>query len=152
MPVIGDPPPTRPPGEGVGSGHGGSDGALERLARLARRLFNVDTAIVARADAAGACEAMAGTPPASPQPWSMQSPIRAADGRLLGSVRLLHGEARAFTDEDSQTLQDLADLAATAIAPPHRASAPTKSPGGRKPGSCRWPSPVAARGSGTATW
>lgn len=63
MPVIGDPPPTRPPGEGVGSGHGGSDGALERLARLARRLFNVDTAIVARADAAGACEAMAGTPP-----------------------------------------------------------------------------------------
>lgn len=120
MPVIGDPPPTRPPDEGAGSGHGGSDGSLERLARLARRLFNVDTAVVARADAAGACEAMAGTPPASPQPWSMQSPIRAADGRLLGSVRLLHGQARAFTDEDSRTLQDLADLAATAIVPPSR--------------------------------
>lgn len=47
----------------------------------------------------------------------MESTIRAADGHLLGRLRLLHGQRRDFTDEDSQTLQDLADLAAALIAP-----------------------------------
>lgn len=124
MPVIGDPYLTRPPGDGGGGAQCDPDGSLGRLVRLTRRFFRVDFAILAGtdADASGAWQVADGAPPSNSQPWSIECPVRAADGRLLGSLRLLHGQARDVTDEDKQALQDLAGLAATAIEQRHALS------------------------------
>ncbi|HEY9317848.1 MAG TPA: diguanylate cyclase [Achromobacter sp.] len=119
MPATGDPNATRPPGDGAGGAHGEADDSLGRVARLARRLFGVDMVILAGASAAGAWQAVDGTPPAKPQPWSVDCPMRAANGHLLGSLRLLHGQARDFTDDDSLALTDLVGLAAAAIEQRH---------------------------------
>jgi len=153
MPVTGDPylPLTQPPGDSAGGAPGEPDGALARVARLARRLFSVDMAILASTDAADdAWQAVAGEPPAASQPWSIECPVRAADGRLLGGLRLLHGQAREFTDEDTQALKDLAGLAATAIEQRHAL------PGERK-GEDTWREEarklsLAIAGSGTGVW
>lgn len=116
MSVIGDPNPNRSPGDAEGGAHCELDGTLDRLARLTRRLFSVDMAVLACTDADGAWRAVDGTPPpADPPPWSFECSVRAADGRLLGGLQLLHGQARDFSDEDCQVLQELAGLAATAI-------------------------------------
>jgi PAS domain S-box-containing protein len=151
MPVIGDPYLTRPPGDGAGGAQWDAEGSLVRLARLTRRFFSVDMAILAGTDASGAWQVADGTPPPSnPQPWSIECSIRAADGRLLGSLRLLHGQARDFTDEDSLGLQDLAGLAATAIEQRHalsseRADEDTWREEARKLS-------LAIAGSGTGVW
>ncbi|WP_326494500.1 MULTISPECIES: PAS domain-containing protein [Achromobacter] len=116
MSVIGDPNPNRSPGDAAGGAHCELDGTLDRLARLTRRLFSVDMALLAYTDADGAWRAVDGTPPpADSPPWSIECPVRAADGRLLGGLRLLHGQARDFSDEDRQALQEMAGLAAAAI-------------------------------------
>ncbi|MNT21382.1 hypothetical protein D3C72_1567200 [compost metagenome] len=91
-----------------------------------------------------------GAPPSNSQPWSIECPVRAADGRLLGSLRLLHGQARDVTDEDSRALQDLAGLAATAIEQRHalsseRADEDTWREEARKLS-------LAIAGSGTGVW
>lgn len=150
MPVIGDPYPTRPPGDGAGGAQCDADGSLDRLARLTRRFFSVDMAILAGTDANGAWQAADGSPPSNPQPWSIECPVRAVDGRLLGSLRLLHGQARDVTDEDNQALQDLAGLAATAIEQRHalsseRADEDTWREEARKLS-------LAIAGSGTGVW
>jgi diguanylate cyclase (GGDEF)-like protein/PAS domain S-box-containing protein len=104
------------PGDGAGGMQAEPDGPLDKLARLARRQFGVDMALVACTDADGVWQARAGTPPVSPDfPFSAECPVRAADGRQLGTFRLLHGQARAFNDEDRLALQDLASLAAMAV-------------------------------------
>ncbi|MEN4920355.1 diguanylate cyclase [Achromobacter spanius] len=116
MPATGDAPLTQPPGDGAGEAQAEPDGPLDRLARLARRLFGVDMALVACTDADGVWQATAGEPPASAEfPFSTECPVRGADGRQLGAFRLLHGQARAFSDADRQSLQDLAGLAAAAV-------------------------------------
>jgi len=121
MPVIGDPYATRPPGDGASRTHCEPGRSLDRLARLTRRLFRVDMVVLACTDANADANADAsrqavdGTPPAGSQPWSVECPVHAADGRLLGVLRLVHGQARDFTDEDRRALMDLAGLAATAI-------------------------------------
>jgi len=153
MPATGDPYVTPLPGDRADGAQCEPDGSLVRLARLARRLFNVDMAILACTDADAAddaWQAVAGEPPAASQPWSIECPVRAADGRLLGGLRLLHGQAREFTDEDSQALKDLAGLAATAIEQRHAL------PGERK-GEDSWREEarklsLAIAGSGTGVW
>ena len=122
MPAIGDPYPTRLPGDGVGDAHSEPDGSLDRLVRLTRRLFNVDFVVLACTDAGGAFHAVDGTLPVHSRPWSIECPVHAADGGLLGGLRLLHGQGRDFTDEDSQDLTDLASLAATLIERRHAQS------------------------------
>ncbi|MPT26792.1 MAG: sensor domain-containing diguanylate cyclase [Achromobacter sp.] len=150
MPVIGDPYPTRPSGDGLGGAHSESDGRLDRLARLARRLFQVDMAVLDCAVAAGALQGVDGTPPAHSPSWSIECPVRAADGRLLGGLRLLHGQPREFTDGDRQDLADLADLAAAAIAQHHAQSS-------RRADEDSWREEarklaLAIEGSGTGVW
>ncbi|MGE8657943.1 MAG: diguanylate cyclase [Achromobacter sp.] len=95
--------------------HCESGDPLDRLARLARRLFSVDLVILACTDAAGTCQAVDGAPPPSGQPWSLEWPVRAADGRPLGGFKLLHRKARDFAADDRQALTDLAALAASVI-------------------------------------
>src|SRR6478752_2854045 len=99
MPVTGDPCVNPPPGDRADGAQCELDASLARLARLARRMFSVDMAILACTDADAAWQAVDGTPPADSQPWSIECPVRAADGRLLGGLRLLHGQARDVTDE-----------------------------------------------------
>nr|WP_246302393.1 sensor domain-containing diguanylate cyclase [Achromobacter anxifer] len=98
----------------------GLDGPLDRLARLARRHFGVDMALVACSDADGVWQAQAGALPASGAesgslPFSVDCPLRAADGRQLGTFRLLHGQARDFGDDERDALRDFAELAAAAV-------------------------------------
>nr|WP_258128462.1 sensor domain-containing diguanylate cyclase [Achromobacter anxifer] len=98
----------------------GLDGPLDRLARLARRHFGVDMALVACSDADGVWQAQAGALPASGAesgslPFSVDCPLRAADGRQLGTFRLLHGQARHFGDDERDALRDFAELAAAAV-------------------------------------
>lgn len=150
MPAFGDSNPTPPSGDGAAGSHGEPDRSLDRLARLTRRLFDVDMAILACTDVDGTWQAVDGTSPANPQPWSIQCPVRATDGRLLGGLRLLHGQAREFTDEDKQALHDLAALAATVIANRHarsngRADEDTWRDEARKLS-------LAIAGSGTGVW
>lgn len=117
MPATGDATLTPMPGDGAGGVlQAEPDGPLDKLARLARRQFGVDMALVACTDADGVWQARAGAPPANPDfPFSTECPVRAADGRQLGTFRLLHGQARTFTPDDRLALQDLADLAAVAV-------------------------------------
>ncbi|WP_254595931.1 GGDEF domain-containing protein [Achromobacter anxifer] len=98
----------------------GLDGPLDRLARLARRHFGVDMALVACSDADGVWQAQAGALPAcgaesGSLPFSVDCPLRAADGRQLGTFRLLHGQARDFGDDERDALRDFAELAAAAM-------------------------------------
>ncbi|AZS79406.1 sensor domain-containing diguanylate cyclase [Achromobacter spanius] len=150
MTVIGDPYLIQPPGDGSGGAQCKPDGSLDRLVRLARRLFDVDMAILAGTDVDGEWQVADGTPPASSLPWSIECPVRAADERLLGSLRLLHGQARDVTEEDSQALTDLAGLAAAAIEQRHmrlseRADEDTWREEARKLS-------LAIAGSGTGVW
>ncbi|MBB1593393.1 sensor domain-containing diguanylate cyclase [Achromobacter sp. UMC46] len=150
MPVIGDPSLTRPADDGAGGAHCEPDGSLNRLVRLTRRLFSVDVAILVCSDADDAWQAVDGTPPPESQPWAIECPVRAANGRLLGGLRLLHGQARGFTDEDNQALKDLADLAAMAIEQRHVRS-------GERGGEDTWREEarklsLAIAGSGTGVW
>lgn len=117
MPATGDASLSSSPRDGQGAVQPESDGPLDKLARVARRLFGVDLALVACTDADGVWQAQAGTPPADPAniPFSAESPVRATDGRQLGVFRLLHGKPRDFTAEDRQALDDLAGVAATAV-------------------------------------
>jgi diguanylate cyclase (GGDEF)-like protein/PAS domain S-box-containing protein len=95
----------------------GADGPLDKLARLARRQFGVDMVLVACSDADGVWQARAGALPAAAGPlaFSAECPLLAGDGRQLGTFRLLHGQARAFSDEDRRALEDYAGLAAAAM-------------------------------------
>ncbi|MFD4839024.1 diguanylate cyclase [Achromobacter sp. NPDC058515] len=116
MPATGDASPTPAPVDSAGGVQAEPDGPLDKLARLARRLFGVDMALVACSDADGVWQAQAGAPPAAPDfPFTAECPVRAADGRQLGAIRLLHGQARHLTDEERQALRDLAGLAAMAV-------------------------------------
>ncbi|WP_231570370.1 diguanylate cyclase [Achromobacter sp. RTa] len=93
------------------------DGPLDKLARLARRQFGVDMVLVACSDADGVWQARAGSPPAAfaSLPFSAECPLRASDGRQLGTFRLLHGQPRDFSAEDRRALEDFAGLAAAAV-------------------------------------
>jgi len=98
----------------------GLDGPLDRLARLARRHFGVDMVLVACSDADGVWQAHAGALPAAcaepgSLPFSVDCPLRAADGRQMGTFRLLHGAPREFADDDLDALRDFAELAAAAV-------------------------------------
>nr|WP_223306458.1 sensor domain-containing diguanylate cyclase [Achromobacter insolitus] len=98
----------------------GLDGPLDRLARLARRHFGVDMVLVACSDADGVWQAQAGALPAAcaepgSLPFSVDCPLRAADGRQMGTFRLLHGAPREFADDDLDALRDFAELAAAAV-------------------------------------
>ncbi|MGY6269818.1 sensor domain-containing diguanylate cyclase [Achromobacter denitrificans] len=122
MPVTGDFPsaPASAPAEGAGGEQAERDGPLDRLVRLARRQFGVDMALVACSDADGVWQARAGAPPAAGAapgslPFSAECPLRASDGRQLGTFWLLHGQDRTFTDEDRRALEDYAALAAAAV-------------------------------------
>lgn len=117
MPATGDASNSSSPRDGQGAVQPEPDGPLDKLARLARRLFDVDMALVACTDADGVWHAQAGTAPENPSniPFSAESPVRAADGRQLGVFRLLHGQPRDFPAKDRQALEDLAGVAATAV-------------------------------------
>jgi len=117
MPATGDASKSSLPRNGQGAVQPEPDGPLDKLARLARRLFDVDMALVACTDADGVWQAQAGMPTENPAniPFSAESPVRAADGRQLGVFRLLHGRPRDFTAEDRQALEDLAGVAAAAV-------------------------------------
>lgn len=120
MPTPGDVPPASARAGGAEDVQTGLDGPLDRLARLARRHFGVDMALVACSDADGVWQAQAGALPASAAesgslPFSADCPLRAADGRQLGTFRLLHGQPLDFGDEDRNALRDFADLAAAAV-------------------------------------
>lgn len=122
MPATGDfpPAPAPAPAEGAGEAQAEPDGPLDKLARLARRQFGVDMVLVACSDADGVWQARAGAPPAGEAapgslPFSAECPLRAGDGRQLGTFRLLHGQARGFSDDDRRALQDFAALAAAAV-------------------------------------
>src|SRR5690242_611206 len=108
MPASGDASPIPPPGPDAAGAPREPDGPLDRLARLARRTIGVDTVIIACTDADGAWRAVAGAAPGpAPCPWSLDHPVRAADGRLLGTLRLLHSQTRQLFPDDRQALQDL---------------------------------------------
>ena len=151
MPVTGDAPLTPSPRDAADCPPRDPDGPLDRLARLARRMFGVDMAAIACTDADGAWQAVAGRAGAPVQcAWSIEHPIRAADGRLLGAFRLWHGQAREFTGDDRQALQDLSSLAATAVEKRHalaceRADEDTWRDEARKLS-------LAIAGSGTGVW
>ncbi len=151
MPVTGDAPLTQSPGDAADCPQCDPEGPLDRLARLARRMFGVDMAAIACTDADGAWQAVAGRADAQVQfAWSIEHPVRAADGRLLGAFRLWHGQAREFTCDDRQALQDLSSLAATAVEKRHalaceRADEDTWRDEARKLS-------LAIAGSGTGVW
>lgn len=151
MPAIGDASPTQPSGAAPGGAQRDPDGPLDKLARLARQMFGVDLAVIACTDADGVWQAAAGSAnPHARFPWSLEIPVHAADGRLLGVFRLGHGQARDFTDEDHQALHDLASLAATAVEKRHalaceRADEDTWRDEARKLS-------LAIAGSGTGVW
>ncbi|SIT32550.1 sensor domain-containing diguanylate cyclase [Achromobacter sp. MFA1 R4] len=156
MPATGDASPSPARVDDADGAQPEADGPLDKLARLARRLFGVDMARVACTDADGVWQAVSGAlPSALPSmtadlPWSLECPVRAADGRLLGAFRLLHGKPREVTDEDRQALQDLASLAATAVEKRHalaceRADEDTWRDEARKLS-------LAIAGSGTGVW
>lgn len=120
MPATGDVPPAPAPAGGAEEVPAGLDGPLDRLARLAKRHFGVDMALVACSDADGVWQAQAGAPPApgaepGSLPFSVDCPLRAGDGRQLGTFRLLHGQPRDFSDADRDALRDFAGLAAAAV-------------------------------------
>ncbi|WP_373418127.1 GGDEF domain-containing protein [Achromobacter anxifer] len=120
MPTPGDVPPASARAGCAENVQTGLDGPLDRLARLARRHFGVDMALVACSDADGVWQAQAGALPASGAesgslPFSVDCPLRAADGRQLGTFRLLHGQARHFGDDERDALRDFAELAAAAV-------------------------------------
>ncbi|WP_424240337.1 sensor domain-containing diguanylate cyclase [Achromobacter sp.] len=120
MPATGDVPPACAPAGGAESVQTGLDGPLDRLARLAQRHFGVDMALVACSDADGVWQAQAGALPAAATepgsiPFSVDSPLRACDGRRLGTFRLLHGQPRDFSHEDLDALHDFAELAVAAV-------------------------------------
>lgn len=151
MPASGDASPIPPSGPDAAGAPREPDGPLDRLARLAQRSIGVDMAVIACTDADGAWRAVAGTAPGpAPFPWSLDHPVRAADGRLLGTLRLLHNQMRRLSPDDQQTLQDLAGLAATAIEKRHalaceRADEDTWRDEARKLS-------LAIAGSGTGVW
>ncbi len=120
MPTPGDVPPVSARAGCAENVQTGLDGPLDRLARLARRHFGVDMALVACSDADGVWQAQAGALPASGAesgslPFSVDCPLRAADGRQLGTFRLLHGQPRDFGDDERDALRDFAELAAAAV-------------------------------------
>lgn len=120
MPTPGDVPPVSARAGCAENVQTGLDGPLDRLARLARRHFGVDMALVACSDADGVWQAQAGALPASGAesgslPFSVDCPLRAADGRQLGTFRLLHGQARDFGDDERDALRDFAELAVAAV-------------------------------------
>ena len=116
MPATGDAPLLHSPGDGAGAVQPEPGGPLDKLARLARRLFGVDMALVACTDADGVWQAQSGAPPAGADvAFAAECPVRTLDGRRLGVFRLLHGQRRDFTDEDRLALEDLASLAAAAV-------------------------------------
>ncbi|WP_312997900.1 diguanylate cyclase [Achromobacter animicus] len=151
MPATGDVSPTPSPVDAAGVAQRDPDGPLDKLARLACRMFDVDLAAIVCTDADGVWQAAAGPACAGGRcPWSFELPVRAADGRLLGVFRLGHGQAREFPDEDRKALQDLASLAATAVEKRHalaceRADEDTWRDEARKLS-------LAIAGSGTGVW
>ncbi len=119
MPTPGDVPPASARAGCAENVQTGLDGPLDRLARLARRHFGVDMVLVACSDADGVWQAQAGALPAAcaepgSLPFSVDCPLRAADGRQMGTFRLLHGAPREFADDDLDALRDFAELAAAA--------------------------------------
>jgi len=77
-------------------------------------------ALVACSDADGVWQAQAGALPVAATgpgsiPFSVDSPLRACDGRRLGTFRLLHGQPRDFSHEDLDALHDFAELAVAAV-------------------------------------
>ncbi|WP_313701433.1 diguanylate cyclase [Achromobacter sp.] len=151
MPATGDATPTPPPGDAAGGAQRDPDGPLDKLARLACRMFGVDLADIVCTDADGVWQAAAGAACAHARcPWSLELPVRATDGRLLGVFRLGHGQPRDLSDEDRQALQDLTSLAATAVEKRHalaceRADEDTWRDEARKLS-------LAIAGSGTGVW
>ncbi|CAB3931842.1 MULTISPECIES: GGDEF domain-containing protein [Achromobacter] len=120
MPTPGDVPPASARAGCAENVQTGLDGPLDRLARLARRHFGVDMVLVACSDADGVWQAHAGALPAAcaepgSLPFSVDCPLRAADGRQMGTFRLLHGAPREFADDDLDALRDFAELAAAAV-------------------------------------
>ncbi|AVG38900.1 sensor domain-containing diguanylate cyclase [Achromobacter insolitus] len=120
MPTPGDVPPASARAGCAENVQTGLDGPLDRLARLARRHFGVDMVLVACSDADGVWQAQAGALPAAcaepgSLPFSVDCPLRAADGRQMGTFRLLHGAPREFADDDLDALRDFAELAAAAV-------------------------------------